>query len=400
MDLVQKIRIQNFKSIVDTEFELGRVNVFIGPNGGGKSNVFEAVAFASAASRMMLSNDYLASRGVRTGKLTDILSSLTHSKKQIFELSISTNEDNERFRITADKSPYPAWRETNQEKALEMLDNYFSGRFDISAKNSFLSEMPNDVRVFMETLNNVAVEEKSNPLRNMFKQNVFPKLMNQLNVFDNSTYSKFIIYNPNIQVLRNGNSDVDVSPVDYNGNGLLKLVSTIKGDDLELLNNALSVIDWFASFKTVEKNPMDFELAIRDRFSAKKAFNLNQWSANEGFLYILFYHTVILSQYTPSFFAIENIETALNPRLATETMRQVVQLAKEKDKQLLVSTHSPDVLDGLDLTDPEQRLFVVNRNIDGHTFVEPIVLEPAILEKHSLSHLFRIGAIGGLQDTF
>ena len=36
---LKRITIQNFKSLYDVSFEPGRVNVFIGANGSGKSSV-------------------------------------------------------------------------------------------------------------------------------------------------------------------------------------------------------------------------------------------------------------------------------------------------------------------------------------------------------------------------
>ena len=42
-----------------------RLNVFIGENGAGKSNVLEAIALASAACVKKLDNEFLASRGIR-----------------------------------------------------------------------------------------------------------------------------------------------------------------------------------------------------------------------------------------------------------------------------------------------------------------------------------------------
>ena len=42
--MFKRLAIKNFKSIIDLTIELGRVNVFIGANGMGKSNVLEAIA--------------------------------------------------------------------------------------------------------------------------------------------------------------------------------------------------------------------------------------------------------------------------------------------------------------------------------------------------------------------
>ena len=46
---LKNIRIQNFKSLYDVSLEPGRVNVFIGANGSGKSSVLEAIGVLSAA---------------------------------------------------------------------------------------------------------------------------------------------------------------------------------------------------------------------------------------------------------------------------------------------------------------------------------------------------------------
>lgn len=64
--MIREVTIHNFKSIPDLEMSLGRVNVLIGANGAGKSNILEALALASAAADDKLDSEFLASRGVRT----------------------------------------------------------------------------------------------------------------------------------------------------------------------------------------------------------------------------------------------------------------------------------------------------------------------------------------------
>jgi AAA15 family ATPase/GTPase len=63
--MIRKINIENYKSIERLTVELGRLNVFIGANGSGKSNILEAIAFASAAAQNKLDNEFLISRGIR-----------------------------------------------------------------------------------------------------------------------------------------------------------------------------------------------------------------------------------------------------------------------------------------------------------------------------------------------
>jgi len=79
----------------------------------------------------------------------------------------------------------------------------------------------------------------------------------------------------------------------------------------------------------------------------------------------------------------------------------LVQLAKDHDKQTIVTTHNPAVLDGLDLYDDEAT-FVVWRNAVGETKIkrvkpthrhegkEPVRMSEAIFN----------GYIGGLSKIF
>ena len=63
--MIDRIKIQNFKSIVDLKFNPGSFNVIITTNGCGKSNILEAISFASAASQNKLDYEYLVNRDVR-----------------------------------------------------------------------------------------------------------------------------------------------------------------------------------------------------------------------------------------------------------------------------------------------------------------------------------------------
>ena len=58
---------QNLKSLDDVTVDLGLVNVFIGANGSGKSNLLEALGILSAAADGKVDDQALLARGVRPG---------------------------------------------------------------------------------------------------------------------------------------------------------------------------------------------------------------------------------------------------------------------------------------------------------------------------------------------
>lgn len=65
--MITKISIKSFKSIENIEIELGHINVFVGANGSGKSNLLEAIGVLSAAADGKVTDQTLLQRGVRPG---------------------------------------------------------------------------------------------------------------------------------------------------------------------------------------------------------------------------------------------------------------------------------------------------------------------------------------------
>ena len=66
--------------------------------------------------------------------------------------------------------------------------------------------------------------------------------------------------------------------------------------------------------------------------------------------------------------------------------------------QMMQSLFSKTDLDGLDLSDDEQRLFVARRNMDGYTQIDSIKYDKD--RTMLLSEVWTKGMIGGLPDNF
>ena len=77
-------------------------------------------------------------------------------------------------------------------------------------------------------------------------------------------------------------------------------------------------------------------------------------------------------------------------------------MAKENNKQVILTTHNPSILDGLDLSDDEQRLFVIYRNADGNTIAKRVQQPTSIpgINTVRLSEAFIRGYLGGLPKNF
>lgn len=91
--MIRSVHITNYKSILDHTIELGRVNIFIGENGCGKTNILEAIAMASASVTGKLDSEELYSKGVRIAKPTTTFSSFAGAKqKQRIELAFEFDD--------------------------------------------------------------------------------------------------------------------------------------------------------------------------------------------------------------------------------------------------------------------------------------------------------------------
>jgi AAA15 family ATPase/GTPase len=388
--MFEKIRIQNFKSVYDETLELGRVNVFIGENGSGKSNLLEAVAFASAAAgNGEFDNDILFSKGVRVAMSSLMLSSFLE-KKQNKAINIRLYDSilgDFLFDLeTVNVDYFPNWKAKNNE--FYKLSNGFNN-IDLSQKTT--SELLEILEIFNKLIENKSFLDKSNYL----------------------ALKDFLIYTANTTFLRGIHTESRKEPLGINGEGLDVLLASFDKDEIEKLKRYNYLIGWLEDFfmdmddglklRGYKLNRSKSVLYFKDRFMMRKNNVFSAENANEGILHILFYLALMISKRTPKFFAIDNIESSLNPHLCREIMTIICDLAKEEgsEKQLLITTHNPAILDGLNLNDDDIRLFEVYRNNNGHTKARRIKLnadnKPAQLK---LSELWTRGYLGATPKNF
>jgi predicted ATPase len=215
-----------------------------------------------------------------------------------------------------------------------------------------------------------------------------------------------LIYSLEESKLRQPDNSIRTYPLGRHGEGLFSYLKDLaqrpdSSQMFEEIKEHLKILDWFDDLEVpTGQLSMEFDLKLKDSYLAETLNIFDQRSTNEGFLYLLFYFTLVISDETPRFFAIENIDTAFNPKLCREVIKKLVELAKKHGKQIIATTHNPAVLDGLDLNDDEQKLMVVQRSIDGYTKVRTLKKEEVVNSDLSLSQLWLRGFIGGLPNNF
>jgi len=386
--MLQEITIKNFKSIVSDTIELGRVNLFIGENGCGKSNILEAVGFASAALDERVDNENLISKGVRVAKPSLIISNFKN-KKQASKLSIHLTFE--------DKS-------------------FFEFDFTKKDKDDFYNEW--EVEKNSRTLvNNLVAEPQATyetPALRKFHEGLKPLVEKLKEEYPHWVLKKYIIYLLNTPALRGSTHESKKEPLGIYGEGLDLLLASLDKEEMSTLKSYKYLINWLDDFFIDVQNALKYKgykanhsnsvLYFMDKHMPKSNNTFSLENANEGILHILFYLAAMISKRTPKFFAIDNIESCLNPHLCRHLMEEICKLAKSEDKQLLITTHNPAILDGLNLFDDEVRLFEVKRNDKGHTQTRRITLKPEVQndmgERYKLSELWTRGFLGAIPNQF
>ena len=368
--MIDKIRIENYKSIVDLTLELGRFNVIIGTNGCGKSNILEAITMGALGVSDNADIGRLAKHGIR---VTD-----SNLMVNAFEDTDDNMSEFIQLQVSGDNKPYDTGIALSYEEKW----------------NKWVDIKPKEYSLIKQHY----IKEHGETTKEEVPYNEYHRLRKEL--IEKPTFLRFLTFSPNENVMREMVRSIDVYPLGVHGEGLFQYLKLTKTQNLfPIINEGLRMLDWFEDVSpTDDLLSNEFDVNITDKYLKETLHSFDQRSTNEGFLYLLFYLTLFNSQDTPSFFAVDNIETSFNPGLCQNLTKYLVGVSGKNDKQVILTTHNPFVLDGLNLYDDEQRLFVCRRDIDGHTRIERVKYRED--RKMSLSELWMSGLIGALPENF
>lgn len=132
--MISKISIENYKCFQEpTLFECGKINVFAGINGRGKSSALQVLLLLSQSLNVSNKWEYLHLKGenINLGEYSDIKNSFAARNKDIclqltvdeLELALSGNEDNSSYRVKLKDSEktQSLLNQTGRRKEIEKL---------------------------------------------------------------------------------------------------------------------------------------------------------------------------------------------------------------------------------------------------------------------------------------
>ena len=375
------------------------VNVFIGANGSGKSNLLEALGILSAAADGKVDDQTLLARGVRPGlpALYKTAFPARPGKRIPPHLFFSAWSGYVGYEVTLHnplQQPAPAWR-------------FKTELWKDENNRSLVARMPTD-------------QANKNPERGLAAleavQLTEGPALELLTLLQN-----YVIFSPSTAVLRGIAQETQPrKPVGLSGGDLpraifrLQLQSSGDTHTRQICQNVLELTDWAKGFGWTRADQLSLSptaatsrevIRFRDRFMRKERNVLSGYDASEGALYALFLAVIAGHPSSPALCAVDNADHGLNPRLARSLFERLCQwyLDADKPRQILLTTHNPLVLDGLPLQDDRVRLFTVSRTDSGRTSVRRVEIDDRMMEKAeqgwSLSRLWVMGHLGGVPDV-
>ena len=398
--MLDNLSVRTFKSLDDVTVDLGLVNVFIGANGSGKSNLLEALGVLSAAADGKVDDQALLARGVRPGLPALYKSAFpagpgksipphlyfgAHSARAGYEVSLHNPLED----------PAPAWR--FKTELWRSSDKTLAGRVSIQAKKTNLERGLAALK---------AVEVRAGAALDLLR-----------------LLQGYVIFSPTTSVLRGVAPETQPRrPVGLSGGNLPRAIldllrqRTPDEDDRSrrICREVLGLLDWAESFGWTSSDRLPLSptaaaskdvIRFRDRFMRKDRNVLSGYDASEGALYALFLAVISGHEASPALCAVDNADHGLNPRLARSLMEYLCRwyLDSGEPRQILLTTHNPLVLDGLPLQDERVRLFTVSRTDSGRTSVRRVVVDDDLLERAeqgwSLSRLWVMGHLGGVPNV-
>ncbi|AUX26752.1 chromosome segregation protein SMC [Sorangium cellulosum] len=410
--MIRRLQIQGFKTATDVTLELGQLNVLIGANGAGKSNLLEALGALSCAAEGRVDQRTLQARGVRLGTPVLYRSALRAQKRLVEKITLEAETDGARYRVslgnpaTRGKS---AWRYVSEELA-ERGEPV--GRR--SARGAHVFPRASGRRGAGAQPQKQPVEpgprDGLGPIvRSVHGRGPLAELLEHL--------GGFAIYAPCTPMLRGQVADpAPPEPLGLLGGGLADCLFDLRETPQvyeRARDEAFSLIDWatdvrfdastgWAAAPPGVQPPSRLSLSLRDRHLIDDIGWISAREANEGALYVLFVFLLLLHPDAPRVLAIDGVDHSLNPWLIGGLIRRMQQIVLgERDRpQLLLTTQNPVVLDALDLRDDRVRLFTVTRTRSGATEVSRVEHDEALDRAEEkwmpLSYLWTSGSLGGM----
>jgi len=369
--MLQRIHIENFKSLKNVTLDLQRVNVLIGPNNSGKTNVLKAL------------------------ELFVKETSFSNSQIEYFN-TISFNRKGEKLLSKL------SWKNVKASNQLSYYHRIFAVSKVINGVFTDLKPTPEFVKTdSIENEESITIDTNSLEVQNNFE------------FFISLKQSLLGIYKPDSSKMV-GYHDIGgtISSLNFDASNIVSFLELLRDEyrdefyKLERdLKACLPEFSYISFRKSNEKGSVKKELGLYNSLNQD-----NFWSdeLSEGVLYFLALLCIIHQPNPPKLLLLEEPERGIHPRRIKEIIGFIKQLAYEKEIQVIMTTHSPLVLD--EFAETPESVFIFDKDEEGATSIKNLqkdVIEPENAERakkgmeavnytDALGENWTIGFLGGV----
>lgn len=380
--MLNKFSVNGFKTLKNSEVEFGRVNIFIGGNGTGKSNILEALGILSSGLKD-ISDAELQKRGVRLSVPTLFKSAFKNVKLRATLDLAAQFENDVSYRLSL-KAGAAAEGLRFFTENIEHGNRRLMGRSQAGIRIQGLSAPKKDI-------------DPTRGLWDRFREAIdVPSAVEE----ELERMARYAIYAPQTAFLRGTEVEsIPIQPMGLQGSGLAQAAQVVlrhynslrKTPHLRVLYervlNQITFPGWTSQFRVV---PVDADITPRlvktgdtslyfvDRFMTEGRNILSAYDSSEGTLYLLFVSILLLHPRAPKIFALDNIDNALNPAVTKKLLESLITCTCSEEyrdagigpDQVFLTSHNPTAIDAFDIFDPQQRIFVVARDQAGATEIK------------------------------
>ena len=356
MTQFKRFKIRNFKSIKEMDFKFSQLNILIGMNGAGKSTILQALDFIS----QLMHGDITTWLESRDWKPHDLNCKLL--KESNIELEVEVELNNQDIVIWTAQFNRTSLKCTtekitiNQKEAFVLKSRELTIPTFIKKKSNTHNEIENSKFHALQEYEGSILSKLS--IDNIGFDFVFKNQLTEFRTFLRNIKSLELLAPHLMRKSTRTNED------DHVGIGGEKLSSYLFKLNDEQKENLINFLKTFypniIDFKTKNQRSGWKKLIIQESTST---VNIEHEARhiNDGLLRIL----AILAQLqsTPSFLMLDEIENGVNQ----EIIEKLVNILLNSKTQLLVTTHSPLVLNYLPDDIAKDAVNYVYKSSDGDT---------------------------------
>ena len=347
-----KITVNNFKSLVDFELSLDRFNCLIGLNGAGKTTVLQAVDFLG----QLFWGDIAGWLARRQWEASDLNSRLIRKSNLQFSVHWTHNDRRCHWRGNFNRSQL---RCTN-----EVLE-------DLETESELMRVEGGELYLDGDTKGRSLDFEYQGSVVSQLKNNILPESLQQLKHFTDELRSLELLA-PHLlrRRARSGEGSVGAG-----GERLSAFIHELSPDQKGSLKHLLRRC--YPQLQGIETHALRAgwkQLEIKECYG-KHRLSSEARHVNDGMLRLMAILAEILGN--AEFLLFDEIENGINPELIEFLLDHLVGARQ----QILVTTHSPMILNYLDDEVARRGVRYLYRTPEGYTRAVPFFKIPSMAEK-------------------